>query len=122
MLQDHSPSVRLHAAGAFAAAGSSTTATPLAAALDAESDVDVQLGIIAALGRLGTPDAVQKLVKAVSPAGGRGRPVSYRVAALEALAAARGSSVNPILRSLLTDTEPTVRDTAKRLIATTALG
>ena len=122
MLQDHSPSVRLHAAGAFAAAGSATTATPLAAALDAEPDGDVQLGIIAALGRLGTPDAVQKLVKAVSPGGGRGKPVSYRIAALEALAAARGSSVNPILRSLLTDGEPTVRDTAKRLIATTALG
>jgi hypothetical protein len=121
MLQDHSPSVRLHAAGAFAAAGSATTATPLAAALDAEPDSDVQLGIIAALGRLGTPDAVQKLVKAVSPAGGRGKPISYRVAALEALAAARGSSVTPILRSFLHDGDPTVRDTAKRLIATTAL-
>ncbi len=122
MLQDHSPSVRLHAAGAFAAAGSATTATPLAAALDAESDGDVQLGIIAALGRLGTPDAVQKLVKAVSPSGGRGKPVSYRVAALEALAAARCTSVTPVLRSLLTDAEQSVRDTAKRLIATTALG
>jgi hypothetical protein len=122
MLQDHSPSVRLHAAGAFAAAGSATTATPLAAALDAEPDGDVQLGIIAALGRLGTPDAVQKLVKAVTQTGSRPKPVSYRIAALEALAAARGSSVNPILRSLLNDGEPTVRDTAKRLIATTALG
>ena len=68
------------------AAGQAHNAAPLAAALDAELDGDVQLGILAALGRLGTPDAVQKLVKAVRPHHGRLRPATYRVAALEALA------------------------------------
>jgi HEAT repeat protein len=120
MIQDRSPNVRLHAAGAFAASPVKT-ATPLATALDVESDGDVQLGILQALGRLGTPDAVQKLVKAVMPTSGRPKPVSYRIAALEALAAARGHSAMPTLRSLLNDTEPAVRDAAKRLIATAAL-
>jgi HEAT repeat protein len=121
MIQDRSAQVRLHAASAFASSGQTKTATPLATALDAESDGDVQLGILHALGRLGTPDAVQKLVKAVMPTNGRPRPVSYRVAALEALAAARGHSAHATLRSLLSDTEPAVRDAAKRLIATTAM-
>jgi len=120
MLQDRSPHVRLHAAGAFASSPAKT-ATPLATALEAESDADVQLGIIHALGRLGTPDAVQKLVRAVMPSNLRPRPVSFRIAALEALTAARGNAAMPTLRMLLTDNEPAVREAAKRLIATVAL-
>jgi hypothetical protein len=120
MLQDRSPRVRLHAAGAFASSPAKT-ATPLATALESESDADVQIGIIHALGRLGTPDAVQKLVRAVMPSHLRPRPVSFRIAALEALTAARGASAMATLRSLLTDTEPAIREAAQRLIATTAL-
>jgi HEAT repeat protein len=120
MLQDRSPHVRLHAAGAFATSPAKT-ATPLATALEVESDADVQLGIIHALGRLGTPDAVRKLVRAVMPSNLRPRPVSFRIAALEALTAARGPSAMPTLRSLVQDSEPAVRDAAERLIATVAL-
>jgi len=47
--------------------------------------------------------------------------VSFRIAALEALTAARGASATATLRSLLTDTEPAIRDAAQRLIATVAL-
>ena len=47
--------------------------------------------------------------------------MSYRIAALEALTAARGHSAMPTLRQLMNDTEPAVRDAAKRLIATAAL-
>jgi HEAT repeat protein len=123
MIVDTSPSVRLRAASAYAMGGQVKTAAPLSAALDAEMDGDVQLGILAALGRLGTPDAVQKLVKAIVPAaGGQRRPATYRVAAVEALANARGAAAIPALRELLGDTEPTVRDTAKRLIAAAAVG
>jgi hypothetical protein len=123
MIVDTSPSVRLHAASAYATGSQVRTAAPLSAALDAEMDGDVQLGILAALGRLATPDAVQKLVKAIAPAaGGHRRPVQYRVAAVEALANARGAAAIPALRELLGDTDPTVRDTAKRLIAAAAVG
>jgi hypothetical protein len=123
MILDPSPRVRLHAASAYAmATGQARNAAPLAAALDVELDGDVQLSILAALGRLGTPDAVQKLVKAVGPTNGRLRPASYRVAAVEALANARGPAAIPTLRELLGDTEPAVRDTAKRLIAAAAVG
>jgi HEAT repeat protein len=123
MILDPSPLVRLHAASAYAAAsGQIKNAAPLAAALDVELDGDVQVSILAALGRLGTPDAVQKLVKAVGPVHGRLRPATYRVAAVEALANARGSAAIPTLRELLGDTEPAVRDAAKRLIAAAAVG
>jgi hypothetical protein len=123
MIVDASPSVRLRAASAYAMGGHVRTAAPLSAALDAEMDGDVQLGILAALGRLATPDAVQKLVKAIAPAaGGHRRPAQYRVAAVEALANARGGAAIPALRELLGDTEPAVRDAAKRLIAAAAVG
>ncbi len=117
MIQDRSPNVRLHAATAFASAPT-RTATPLSSALDVEADGDVQIGIIQALGRLGTPDAVQKLLKAAAPAnGGRPRSPGYRVAALEALATARGQMAFSTFKQLLEDTEPAVRDAAKRLLA-----
>ena len=120
MLQDTSPHVRLHAASAFAGSPAKT-ATPLATALEVESDAEVQLGIIQALGRLGTPDAVQKLVRAVMPSNLRPRPVHFRIAALEALTAARGGAAMPTLRTLQNDSELAVREAAKRLIATTAI-
>lgn len=124
VLRDSSPEVRQHAATAFALRareGGSRFATPLASALDVENDDDVQIEIIAALGRLGTPDAVQRLIKAISPNGAGNRPVEFRIAAAEALAQARGKSAMPALRILLTDHEPALRECAKRVIASLAL-
>lgn len=119
MLQDVSPAVRQHAATAFS--GEAKVARPLVAALDAEQDGDVQLSILAALGRLGTPDAVQKLERAALSSSLRPMAPIFRIAALEALTVARGPDSLPTLRSLLSDAEPVVRSSAERLIAMLAL-
>ncbi len=117
MLHDRSPRVRLHAVEAFARNREARVATPLSLALDAEEDDDVQLGLLAGLGRIGTPDAVEKLVRAALPAGMRPRPARFRIAALEALVVARGPGANGTLRSVLEDDDPAVREAAQRLVA-----
>lgn len=94
---------------------------PLARTLESEADEDVQFGIVAALGRLGTPAAVQRLIAVGSAANGV-RRTALRVAALEALATARGSASVPTLRELVrADDDPMVRDAAQRLIAVVAV-
>ena len=47
------------------------TTHTLIRAIEDEHDGDVQLAMIAALGRIATPDAVQKLVKMAEPEGRR---------------------------------------------------
>ena len=66
---------------------SSALAMPLVVALQEEKDETVQRELLLALGRIGTADAVQALIKVVQPAGrlfGR-KPVALRVGAVEAL-------------------------------------
>ena len=93
---------------------------PLARTLESEPDDDVRLGIIAALGRLATPAAVQRLIR-VCGAGAGEKAASLRIAALEALAIARGGASVPMLRELTRDDQPEVRDAARRLIAGVAV-
>ena len=86
-------------------------AIPLAAALDREQDEDVALEMMAALGRLGSADAVQRLMRiAQSPSldgsnsatpdarGRTPRPGWARIAALEALVDARGENIRDWIR------------------------
>lgn len=120
MLRDRSAAVRQHGALGFAAGTQARVAAPLAAALEVEDDEDVRLSILAALGRLATPDAVQKLVRAALPSLGRPRSGAYRVAALEALVAASFESAAPVLRGLADDGDPAVREAAARLAAQAA--
>ena len=117
LLHDRSPRVRLHAVEAFARNREARIAAPLSVALDAEEDGDVQLGLLAGLGQIGTPDAVEKLVRAALPAGMRPRPATFRIAALEALVVARGRAAHATLRSVMEDDDPAVREAAQRLVA-----
>src|SRR2546430_15811866 len=60
---------------------------PLVVAMDEETDDAVQRELMLALGRIGSPDAVQALIKFAQPTGrifGR-KPAALRVAAGEAL-------------------------------------
>lgn len=115
-IHDISVEVRRRAVGAFTAGGSSASATPLLRALVVEKDADLELEILHALGRVASPHAVQKLIRLSSASGAVDKPVTFRVAAIEALAAARRVSAMPILQVLLGDSEPTVRSTARHLI------
>jgi Arc/MetJ-type ribon-helix-helix transcriptional regulator len=117
LLQDRSPSVRLNAVKAFASNREARIAAPLAVALDTEEDGDVQLGLLAGLGQLATPDAVEKLSRAALPSDMRPRPAVFRVAALEALVVARGAGAQATIKALLDDGDPAVREAARRLAA-----
>jgi HEAT repeat protein len=79
----------------------------------------VQLAIIAALGKVATPDAVQRLVQAAEPGGRlfRKKSTVVRLAAVQALAEARTAPALGALRSLSEDREREVREAAGRALA-----
>lgn len=116
-IQDASPEVRRRAVGAFGVdKAAAVSATPLLRALAVEKSLEVEVEILYALGRVASADAVQKLIRLCSQSGAASKPASYRIAAIEALTVARRSSALTILRAMSSDSEPTVRATARNLI------
>jgi hypothetical protein len=117
-LKDTAPQVRLQAAAGLAARRGEKNAGTLVRALDDEMDNEVQIAILQALGRLATPDAVQKLVKAAEAEGRffKKKPVSYRVAAVQALGEARTSAALAALQTLAKDKEKEVQDAVIRVL------
>jgi HEAT repeat protein len=86
-LRDPSPEVRVQVAMGVGGPRAQGLAMPLVVALDEEKDEAVQRELLLALGRIGTADAVQALLKVAQPAGrvfGR-KPVALRLAAVDAL-------------------------------------
>lgn len=121
-LRDGSPQVRAQAVVGITAGKGKNAASILGEALETESDAEVQLSLLAALGRLASPDAVQRLIKLAEPEGRlfKKKPVSHRVAAVQALGEARTPLAINALSNLLTDKEKEVRDAAVRAIRTSA--
>lgn len=116
-IRDASATVRRRAVGAFGLEpGASISASALLRALAVEKDSEVEVEILYALGRIASADAVQKLIRLCSQSGAADKPASYRIAAIEALAVARRSAALPLLRAMSSDSEPTVRATARNLI------
>jgi HEAT repeat protein len=90
-------------------------AMPLVALLEEDATPDVTREAYLALGRIGSPEAVQALVKAAEPGGrllGR-KPTAVRVAAVQALRLA--GATGPLQR-LAEDAERTVRDGARKAL------
>jgi hypothetical protein len=118
-LGDSSAQVRMHAAAAISTRKDSKTATTLIRAIETEKDADVQLAMIAALGKVATPDAVQRLVRIAEPEGRvfKKKTTNLRVAAVQALGEARTPAAFAALRDLATDKDREVRDTATRALA-----
>jgi HEAT repeat protein len=118
-INDSSPEVRMQAAAAISTRKDSRTSTTLIRAIEDEQDSDVQLAMIAALGKVATPDAVQKLVKMAEPEGRlfRKKTTSLRVAAVQALGEAKTPASLTALKGLADDKEREVRDTATRALA-----
>jgi len=121
---DPSPQVRYYANSALLARIEGSSARQLGEALDQNGDGEMKLQIIAALGRLGTPDAIQKLIKQLtSTQPGRGAvdmSSEFRCASIEAVANARGAAALSIISQFRRDKDPQVRDTAQRLYLTLA--
>jgi HEAT repeat protein len=127
-VNDSHPEVRRIAAAAYGLSGtlpgrSRPAAGPLSAALNSETDDDVALEMLAALGRLGSSHAVQRLLRIALPAAADGgteeratpRESWIRVAALEALIRARGNAMRPAIERLIGDGDPEVAAAAARL-------
>ena len=117
-LVDPSARVRVQVAAGLANRKGIKSATTLTRALDEESDVEVQLAILSALGRLGTPDAVNRLIKAAEPDGRlfKKKPVAFRVAAVHALGEIRSTAARSVLQSLANDKEREVREAVLRVV------
>ncbi len=117
-MRDNSPQVRMQAASGMGTRKGLRSAGTLTKALDAEEDQEVQLAIVAALGRLATTDAVQRLIKAAEPAGGifKKKPTAIRVAAVQALGEARTPAAQNALQHLLDDKDKEVKQAVFRLL------
>jgi HEAT repeat protein len=118
-MRDSSAQVRLLAAAGLSTRREITASHTLTRALDSEDDDEVQLQIIAALGRIATPDAVQRLIKIAEPASGlfRRKSTATRVAAVEALGEARTAAAREVLATLSRDRDRHVREAALRATA-----
>lgn len=119
-LGDSAASVRLAAISAIAARKNARSSARLSQAIDDETETEVQFALLAALGRIGTSDAVQTLASAAEAAGGffkTKKDAALRVAAVHGLADARTPMAMSTLQSLVNDKEREVRDAAKLALA-----
>lgn len=119
MLRDASPQVRLQAVQGLDGTRSRGLAMSLALAAEEETNTDVLRELLLALGRIGTPDAVQALARAAAP--GRRlfnrRPLATRLAAIAGLRVAGSAPAATALQGLLGDDEQSVRDAAQEALA-----
>lgn len=117
-VNDASPEVRIQAAAAMSTRRDARTSNTLIRAIEDEQDNDVQLALVAALGRVATPEAIQKLVRMAEPEGRlfRKKDVMLRVAAVQALGEARTPAAVNALRELASDKDREVRETAARAL------
>ena len=118
-LKDPVPGVRLQTARDLEGRKSRGLAMSLAVAAEEESKQDVQKEMYLALGRIGSPDAIQALRKAAEPGGRlfRRKPLAVRLAAVAGLHAAGPSAANA-LKELLPDDEREIREAVERSLST----
>ncbi len=117
-LRDRSQEVRMQVAVGIGGRKSSALAMPLVVAMEEERDEAVVRELLLALGRIGSPDAVQALIKWAQPTGrffGR-KPSELRVAAVEALRLAATPAALGTLEGLSDDGDRAVREAASRAV------
>jgi HEAT repeat protein len=123
VLRDKSADVRRQAALGVGGRKASALAMPLVVALEEEKDPEVVRELIFALGRIGSPDAVQALSKIAQPSGklfGR-KPSALRVTAVEALRVAGTPAAIGTLQNLSNDSDKQVRAAAQQALSELSL-
>ena len=96
--------------------GAAALVMPIVLAAEDEPAQELKKELFRALGRIGTPDAIQALVNAAAPGGrivGR-RPTGPRVTAIQALVTAAGPAARTALEDLQHDRDKTVRSEVRR--------
>jgi HEAT repeat protein len=114
-LKDGAPTMRMQAAAALVARKDVKTAATLVRALEDEKDDEVQAAFLLALGKLATPDAVQRLLKATEAERGlfKKKSTAFRVAAVQGLGEARTPEALEALKALVADKDDDVAASAK---------
>ena len=117
-LRDTSAQVRMQAAIGLSQHKQARQGITLSRALDAEADEEVQLAILASLGRIATAEAVEKLIGAAEPEGRlfRKKSPAYRLAAVQALGDAGTPEALTALKALAEDKDRDVRELVGRLL------
>jgi HEAT repeat protein len=118
-LKDKSPEVRIQAALGVGGKKSGALAMPLVVAMGEEENEEVEKELMLALGRIGSADAVQAIIKFAQPGGklfGR-KPVALRVTAVEALRLAATPAAIGTLEGLTDDGDKQVRAAAQAALA-----
>ena len=118
-LKDPSADVRIQAAVGVGGRKASALAMPLVVAMGEEKDEAVEKELMLALGRIGSPDAVQALIKFAQPGGvlfGR-KPTALRVTAVEALRVAATPAAIGTLEGLAADGDKQVKLAAQDALA-----
>ncbi|HEU4719841.1 MAG TPA: HEAT repeat domain-containing protein [Gemmatimonadaceae bacterium] len=114
-LKDGAPAMRMQAAAALVTRKDVKTAATLVRALEDEKDDEVQAAFLLALGKLATPDAVQRLLKAAEPERVlfKKKSTAFRVAAVQGLGEARTPEATEALKGLVGDKDADVAASAK---------
>lgn len=114
-LKDGAPAMRMQAAAALVARKDVKTAATLVRALEEEKDDEVQAAFLLALGKLATPDAVQRLLKATEAERGlfKKKSTAFRVAAVQGLGEARTPEAQEALKALVSDKDDDVAASAR---------
>ncbi len=124
-LRDPDRAIRLTVAKALQGKGLGPLAMMLMSAAEAEEEPDVRGEYYRALGRIGTPDAVQALIEVAQSGKGLlgGRKASpRRRAAVEGLGLAGGRVAVTALRELAKDRDREVREAAQAALAAASAG
>ncbi len=114
---DRSPDVRLQVAVGIGRKASAL-AMPLVVAMEEEKDEGIVRELLLALGRIGSAEAVQALIKWAQPSGRifRRRPSALRVAAVEGLRLAATPAALGTLEGLSDDGDRQVREAAQSAV------
>jgi HEAT repeat protein len=113
------PEMRSEAAAALVTRKDGRSTATLLHALDAEKDEQVQAAFLLALGKLATPEAVQRLIKGAEADRGlfKRKTTAYRLAAVSGLTEAGTMESMDALRALQADKDSEVREAAKLAIS-----
>jgi HEAT repeat protein len=113
-LRDESAAVRAAATRVIGVGGDASATAVLVRRLEHEEDEGVLAGILTAVGRLGSPEALGVLAKYAEPGGFLKRRTPHlRAAAIEGIGHIHSTEARALLELYSQDKEPTVRRAAE---------
>jgi HEAT repeat protein len=116
MIEDPDPDVRLAASMAAGELKVERALRPLLALLEQESDPDVAVGVLRALGQLGDPGAVNAIEKRAVGSFFSRPPADVRIAAYRALHSIGTPHAKSLLMQAVDDKDPAVKGAVRQIL------